>query len=366
MTHFRRRFTPPVILEYIAKTFLLRFIVLLAGLAIIMQGLDLLAESANILAADGASTESLWRYSILRIPNLITQVVSFAALLAALLTFVGFAQHSEIIVMQSTGLSAFRIIGPMMGICTIIALVHFVFHEAVVVDSNEEFARWKLADYSMDATLLPPASSSAWAVEDNKRIRVQTVRRDGTLLDHVTIFTLGPDLKVVERTEADFAIWDDGKWKMYDVTHFTTGDNVSSTVEREVWQTSIPAERFKALSIDPETVSYGVLRANIKQLRSEGLGTTRLTAWLHQKIVGPMGTILMPLLASLAGFGVIRSGTLFIRIALGLAFGFSYFIVDNLLLAVGQYGTLPPALAAWAPLLLYFFLGTTVLFHTEE
>jgi lipopolysaccharide export system permease protein len=61
-----------------------------------------------------------------------------------------------------------------------------------------------------------------------------------------------------------------------------------------------------------------------------------------------------------------RSGTLFLRVALGLAFGFSYFVVDNLLLAVGQFGTLPPVLAAWAPFVLYLCLGTSVLFHTEE
>ena len=367
MTQLRRRFfTVPVILEYLAKAFLLRFIVLLAGLAIIMQALDLLAESADLLAADGASSESLWRYTVLRLPQMIGQVVSFAALLASLLTFANLSQHSEIVVMQSTGLSAFRLVFPLMGVCMAIALIHFIFHEAIVVEANEEFGRWKMADFSMEATLLPPAPSSAWAVEDDKRIRVQAVRRDGTLLDHVTIFTLGDDMKVMKQTDADFAIWDDGKWKMYDVTHFSPDDNVSTTLEREVWETTVPPERFRALSIDPETVSFGVLRANIAQLSSEGLATTRLVAWLNQKIVGPMGTILMPLLAALAGFGVARSGTLFIRVALGLAFGFSYFIVDNLLLAVGQFGTLPPAMAAWSPFFLYLFLGTTVLFHTEE
>jgi lipopolysaccharide export system permease protein len=361
-----RRYSPPVLLEYIAKTFLLRFVVLLAGLAIIMQALDLLAESADILAGDGASSESLWRYTVLRLPMMVGQVVSFAALLASLLTFAVMAQHSEIVIMQSTGLSAFRIIFPMMGVCAFIALTHFVFHEAVVVETNEEFERWKLADFSMESTLLPPTPASAWAVEDNKRIRVQAVQRDGTLLDGVTIFTLGPDRKVQERTEAGFAIWNDGEWKMFDVSHFNAEENTTKTAETEPWRTRIPPERFRALSIDPETVSFGVLRANIKQLEREGLTTTRLVAWLHQKMVGPLGTILMPLLASLAGFGVLRSGTLFIRVAVGLAFGFSYFVVDNLLLAVGQFGSLPPALAAWAPLALYFFLGTSVLFYAEE
>ena len=119
-----RRFNVAVVLEYIAKTFLLRFIVLLAGMAVIMQTLDLLSESADLLAADGATAASLWRYTSLRLPMMIGQVVSFSALLAALLTFASMSQHSEIVVMQSTGLSAFRIIFPMIGVCTGIALFH--------------------------------------------------------------------------------------------------------------------------------------------------------------------------------------------------------------------------------------------------
>ena len=142
-------------------------------------------------------------------------------------------------------------------------------------------------------------------------------------------YELDDDLKLISTTEAHFAIWDEGIWKMYDVVHYDTVNDKRRVVNQEEWQTTIPPGRFRALSINPEAVSFGVLSDNIEQLQSEGFATERLVAWLHQKIVGPLGTVLMPLLASLAGFGVMRSGTLFIRVALGLAFGFSYFVVDK-------------------------------------
>src|SRR3546814_20602595 len=60
----------------------------------------------------------------------------------------------------------------------------------------------------------------------------------------------------------------------------------------------------------------------------------------------------MPLLGAVAGFGLARSGKLFVRIVLGMGLGFAYFVGDNFALAMGNLGAIPPLLAAWAPLLL--------------
>ena len=87
--------------------------------------------------------------------------------------------------------------------------------------------------------------------------------------------------------------------------------------------------------------------------------------WWH-KFSGPLSALLMPLLGSVAAFGLARSGTLLIRAVLGMALGFTYFVVDNAALAMGNFGGYPPLIAAWAPFLLFLLLGETVLVRTEE
>ena len=67
-----------------------------------------------------------------------------------------------------------------------------------------------------------------------------------------------------------------------------------------------------------------------------------------------------------AAFGLARSGHLFFRAVIGLALGFTFFVADNFLMAMGSFGNIPPLLAAWAPFLLFFLIGETVLFRTEE
>ncbi len=74
----------------------------------------------------------------------------------------------------------------------------------------------------------------------------------------------------------------------------------------------------------------------------------------------------MPLLAGVAAFGLARSGHLFVRAVIGMALGFTYFVVDNFALAMGSLGAYPPLLAAWAPPLLFLLIGEVVLIRTEE
>ena len=76
--------------------------------------------------------------------------------------------------------------------------------------------------------------------------------------------------------------------------------------------------------------------------------------------------MLMRLLGAVAGFGIARSGQLFIRAVIGMALGFAYFVADNFALAIGNLGAYPPFLAAWAPFLLFFLIGEAVLLRTEE
>jgi lipopolysaccharide export system permease protein len=49
-----------------------------------------------------------------------------------------------------------------------------------------------------------------------------------------------------------------------------------------------------------------------------------------------------------------------------MALGFAYFVADNFSLAMGNVGAYPPLLAAWAPFVLFFLIGETVLIRSEE
>lgn len=351
---------------YIAKTFAVRFIVLFAGVAIVLQALDLLAQSGDVLAGDGASIGSLWRYALLRFPQILSELPPFTALLATLVTFSALAQHGEIVTMLSAGMSTFRIVLPMIAIAGIIALAHFLFNEAVLVDANVELDDWKHNDYAVTVQPLPPPASNTWAIDGDTLIRVGAVTRGGTILDQVTLYERDADANVVLTVSANFAAYVKGTWTMFDVTSFSVSDHTLAREPMRAWNTKLPPDRFLALAVQPSKVSFLELWRTTQELVAEGHSVTRLRSWLNQKIAGPMASLLMPLLGVLAGFGVARSGLMFIRIAIGMALGFGFFVIDNLLLALGEFGTLPPFLAAWAPIMLFLLIGLTVIVYVEE
>ena len=101
-------------------------------------------------------------------------------------------------------------------------------------------------------------------------------------------------------------------------------------------------------------------------MENAGLATAEARAGLWHKISGPMSSVLMPLLAAVAAFGLARSGQVLFRAVLGMALGFAYFLADNFSLAMGNVGAYPPIIAAWAPFFLFLLIGETVLIRSEE
>ena len=124
--------------------------------------------------------------------------------------------------------------------------------------------------------------------------------------------------------------------------------------------------RLLDLVADPDELDYFTLKDRIGELERAGRPTDAARAGLMHKLSGPLSTLLMPLLAAVAAFGLARSGQVLLRATVGMALGFAYFVADNFSLAMGNVGAYPPLLAAWAPFVLFLLIGETVLIRSEE
>jgi lipopolysaccharide export system permease protein len=128
----------------------------------------------------------------------------------------------------------------------------------------------------------------------------------------------------------------------------------------------VEPQRFTLAKVDPDVQSFFTLRQNIAEMERAGVITATAETGMWHKLSQPLSTVLMPLLAAMAAFGLARSGKVLVRAAIGMALGFTYFVVDNFAVALGNVGAYPPLLAAWAPFLLFLLIGETVLIRSEE
>ncbi|WP_262696294.1 LPS export ABC transporter permease LptG [Kordiimonas aquimaris] len=354
--------------RYMVRMYLSRFLGILIGLTVILQMLDLLATADNVMAADGATWTSIVSYVGLRAPQLITQFIPFAALLATLLTLATLNQSSEVTVMKASGLSAHRILLPLGLASLLIGFAHFVFNETVVVEANAELEYWEENDYAIDLPENESLAGRVWLREGRSIVVVEAVSRSGkrVILDKVSIFERGDTGRLEAMVKADFAWYQNDGWTLHEVRRFDADTHVLSITPSINWNIPTRPERFLALTVKADHVSMPQLWRSIKRLEEEGLPTDRLMASFLHKIAAPASTLLMPLLAAVAAFGVSRGGSLVLRLVFGMALGFSFFVADNFMLAMGEFGVAPPLLAAWAPFFLFLFVGYTVIFYTEE
>ena len=351
---------------YAAKLFVTRSLAVLIALVLVLMTLDLLGESSKILKVPGNGEAELWRYVSLRLPLLISRFLPFSVLLGALISFAGLNQHSEVVSMKAAGMSAHQILAPMIAASVGIAIALFIFNETVVIQSARTVTAWSDADYEP----IPAESnilSNVWVRDGEDLIRARLVggRGSTTKLRGVTIYDRdnGALVRVIDAKRADQVR---GGWLLRDVQTYDARMNMVTRQGRLTGLAGVEPTRFTLANVDPTERSFVALREAIGDLEAAGRPTEEArTGWWH-KISGPLSTVLMPLLAATAAFGLARSGKVLLRATIGMALGFAYFVADNFSLALGNIGAYPPFLAAWAPFLLFLLIGELVLIRQEE
>ena len=351
---------------YMARLFLVRTFAVLALLVIVLQTLDLLGESGKILAYPGNGDAELWKYVSLRTPQIIARFLPFSVLLGTLITLTALNQNSEIISMKASGLSAHQVLAPLIVAGMGVAIISFVFNERIVARATATLDQWEKVEFGP----LPEDDGdmrNVWVRDGANLIHAEQTRGRGagTVLGNVTIYNRGGGAlgEIVKAPRARYA---EGAWVLESATRFDVQRGEETELSTVTVGRGIRPDQFTLTGVRAEEMSFMELKSAIEDLKAAGRPTKALEAGLWHKISGPLSAVLMPLLGAVAGFGLARSGQLFLRTVIGMALGFAYFVADNFALAMGNLGAYPPLLAAWSPFLLFLLIGETVLIRTEE
>jgi lipopolysaccharide export system permease protein len=337
---------------YMAKLFLTRSFAVLALLVLVLQALDLLGESEKILAHPGNGQAQILEYVSLRVPAIIQRFLPFSVLLGTLIAFMTL-NH--------------QVLAPFIVASLLLAMVSFVFNERVVTRAVSTLTKWEAVEFGP----IPDARggvTNVWVRDGDDLIHADIANGRGmdTRLTNVSVYDrTGGALKSVIDAESAKPVAGGG-WELTNARTFDVASGVRQTLGSVRAAQNVRPDQFTLASVDPLGLSYPALSTAIEDLDAAGRPTASLKANLWHKFSGPLSTVLMPLLAAVAAFGLARSGKLFVRAVIGMALGFAYFVADNFGLAMGNLGAYPPLLAAWGPFVLFLALGEAVLVRTEE
>lgn len=352
---------------YLARLFVTRIFGILLMLVLVLQMLDLLSESGDILSYPGNGEAQLWTYVGLRMPQLIARFLPYSVLLATILTLATLNQNSEVIAMKASGLSAHQVLAPLLITAVFVSGISFAFNERVVTRATGTLKAWEARQWGP----LPKDSG----------VRTNVYLRDGAnilmagsvsgagkdiRMENVTWYKRDANMMISQQVTAPRAHYANPGWALEQPTSFDVQSTTVKPLAPLTVATGLKPSQVMMSSVDPDGQDIVTLGRTISALRAAGRHSSELEGkWMH-KLSGPLSTILMPLLGAIAAFGLARSGQLLIRAVIGMALGFAYFVIDNAALAIGNFGGYPPFVAAWAPFLLFFLIGETVLIRTEE
>jgi lipopolysaccharide export system permease protein len=351
---------------YMGRMFLVRTFAVLAALVLVLQALDLLSNSGDILAFPGNGDAQVWQYVSLRAPQIVSRFLPFSVLLGTILTLITMNQNSEIVALKGSGLSAHQVLAPLLVASLGVAVISFVFNDRVVARATATLNQWQKVNYGK----LPidrGDRANVWVRDGDDLIEVAQIRGrgDATRLGGITLYDrTGGNLVAILR--ADHGRRVANGWEVSPATRFDVKSGNVRPLGAVVIAKDVRPDQFTLASVDADGLSFGALKSAIADLSDAGRPTKALEGSLWHKLSGPLSSVLMPLLGAVAAFGIARSGKLFVRAVIGMGLGFAFFVADNFALAMGNLGAYPPFLAAWAPFLLFFFIGEAVLIRSEE
>jgi len=360
---------------YVARVFSSHMVGMLAALTGLVALFDLIELLRRATSRPEATFAIVAQIAALRLPWAMMQILPFAVLLGGILAFWRLTRSSELIVARASGLSAWQFLaGP-----TLCAVALGCFAVAVVTPVSAAMrARAEALDSSfikIGGGPLALNGGQLWLRQADQQIDPQGVAllhanrvvvRAGTLAaDGITIFRLDANGRLLERIEARAGMLQPGHWILADARTIVPGRQPTPARDMAL-PTNMTVDRVQNSFAPPDTLSVWALPGFIALLDRSGFSSIRHRLHFHSLLAMPLLAGTMALLA--AGFSMrpARRGGVAQMIGSGIAAGFALFVISKVAEEFGQTGTLPPALAAWAPIAAGLLFSVSLLLHLED
>lgn len=144
----------PLIDRYIINQLIPSLIFALAICTILGELIGITFEQVRFVTNDSLPIAIAARVHYLKLPAFISLGLPFALLMATIITYGQLSAKSEIVALQSFGVSLYRLLVPTIAIALFMAIIMFVFQEFVVPPANYQAAMILEKEWGVDRTQL--------------------------------------------------------------------------------------------------------------------------------------------------------------------------------------------------------------------
>jgi LPS export ABC transporter permease LptG/LPS export ABC transporter permease LptF len=323
-----------------------------------------LFELWRFIALSGAGARLIMKYMLFLLPLISVQLLPASVLLSVLATYALMSRRSESIAWWACGQSVYRLMLPGMLFAAITGGCLWLVQERLMPEANtkQDALRAQIRGGPLRATT---KGGRQWlASPESGRLYAYTYDEEGGGLRDLAIYEF--DAEGVHLTRAIKA--QAGWWTKPDTLHLSGVESLSlkatkveqgAAGEAELAGAE-PPEAFKPTADKPSQLSAKGLSAYIKQMRRRGSLVATLAVALQHKYAEPFSPLVMALLGIPLAFSFGRRSAI-AALCSAIGIGLAFWGVSGGFQQLGSYGLLPPAVAAWSPLVIFAAIGAYLL-----
>ncbi|GLS26216.1 LPS export ABC transporter permease LptG [Marinibactrum halimedae] len=334
----------------------------IAVVMLVIVGLDVIAALVDELTqmSDDYGFLQILFYVGLTLPSRIYEFIPFSALIGCLIGLGLLAASSELVVMRAAGVSVRRItwlvLKPVLAFIGLgIVLGEFV---TPITDQVAESSR----SVALGKHRVLEANRGLWNREGNEFMHFNAVQPNGKLFG-VTRYQYDDQQRLLVASSAVSAIYQGDHWIEENVveTLFKEDKTETATWPNRRWDNDLTPQVLNVLVLPPESLSISNLYQYATYREQQGLDSESHWLVFWKKIMQPLATASLVLVAISFIFGPLRQVTMGFRIFSGVMVGVIFRTTQDMLGPASLVYGFEPLIAVLAPIVICAMIGLYLL-----
>lgn len=364
---------PVILSRYIARHFFISVLLVLLGLSSIVTLIDLFELMRRAAKYQSVPFGVVFQLIFLRLPFIVERLVPYGVLIGSMFALTRLTRTHELVVARASGVSVWQFLAPaiivVMLMGTFVTTVFNPLSSAFLLRFEQIEAKY----LTTRGSLLSISSSGLWVRQQENQIpgisehiiNAARVSPHDLTFSRLIIFSFDEKRQFVERLDAERAVLKEGRLELDGAVRSQPG-KPAEVIGALTIPTSLTMEYIQDSFASPETMSFWRLPGFINMLEEAGFSAMRHRLYYQSMLANPFLMAGMVWVAAVFSLRLPRRGKIGVLVVGGILTGFVLYFFTDLVHALGAAGTLPIALAAWAPAMVMIMTGAVLLLHIED
>ncbi|PCJ22907.1 MAG: LPS export ABC transporter permease LptG [SAR86 cluster bacterium] len=294
-------------------------------------------------------------------PTSIYELLPFTALGGALIGLGILASNNELVVMQAAGVTVWRIVWAVLKPTLFIMLLSLLLGEFIAPPLEQIAQSNKAVQKSGNASI--SSAQGSWRKVGDEYIHINAIAPGGQSLFGITRYRLGLNRSIVSSSFAESAEYieqnEENYWLLQNVSEslIQPGAITAAQNPQEIWRVDLSPELLAVLLVEPDRQSISGLYRFARFFEAEGLDPATYYLAFWKKLLQPIATLALVVLAVSFVFGPLRESTMGFRVFVSMGIALAFTITQRMMEPASLLYGFSPLIAVLIPIMFCAALG---------